>query len=412
MAWEKLPQWSSLSSVSPPAGVVDARNILRVFVGGDSSIAEYQRAPDGRWSVWSPIAAPAPGTSSTGIAFGAQRVGVGASKPGFMSLFVTGQDDQVYVAGTPVDGSYSWSLWNAIPPAPPQKFLVGAPAVVTSNNLINVIVASAQPPSSGFNAGPFMTGETTVAGDYTAGWASMNSGWNRPASAAISSAVNHNSRIQLATADSSNSAVITLDVDSPTSTWQSVPGPASAPPAPGLTFVSDPALAADGVPEGGMLEVVVVGSDGNVYQISEGLFGAGFSGRNWNNLEAPAASLFLSGSPPLPARAVIGMEADDRLEVFVCGTDNKVYRKCQNEGGGAWTDGWHSLGGPGPALTPPVPLVVSYLGLIHVFVLGADGSLYCFAQSTPNQWPAGPAHISGTVVGGIHISKTGAGITP
>ena len=121
-----------------------------------------------------------------------------------------------------------------------------------------------------------------------------------------------------------------------------------------------------------------------IEEASEKTPGGGFASSSWNNLEAPAASLFLSGSPPLPMKAAIGMNQDSRLEAFVCGADNSIYRKAQSVPGGTWGDGWYSLGAPGPALAPPVPLLVQHTGLLHLFVLGADGALYLLAQPIPN----------------------------
>ena len=76
------------------------------------------------------------------------------------------------------------------------------------------------------------------------------------------------------------------------------------------------------------------------------------------------------------------------IEIFVCGTDNNVYRIPQDKPGGDWTT-WESLGGPGVPLVSAVPFIFDYgvtRDVLHALVLGTDGNFYHRAQARQNQW--------------------------
>jgi hypothetical protein len=172
-------------------------------------------------------------------------------------------------------------------------------------------------------------------------------------------------------------------------TWQTTPGGewhgwASL----GGGAASDVAVASDGVQAGsraGCLEVVVVGPDQHLHQISQTAPGNGWGA--WADLGGVDLNFkFVGPFGLVAARPVIGDNGDGCLEAYLAASDNNVYRIRQQSPGGAWS-GWASLGGPGPALAsnPAVGRII-HNDLLQLFVLGADGNIYHLSQRGNSTW--------------------------
>jgi hypothetical protein len=122
----------------------------------------------------------------------------------------------------------------------------------------------------------------------------------------------------------------------------------------GITLISDPA--ATGQP--GWMTVLVSGSDNAVWQkeYAEGRW------LPWRSLGGVAAS------GPAVASPFLG-----RAEVYVLGEDRKLHLNVWSEGG--W-DGWRSLGAPPPGLSDERPAAVSHDGVMDVYALTCDHTVW------------------------------------
>jgi hypothetical protein len=86
----------------------------------------------------------------------------------------------------------------------------------------------------------------------------------------------------------------------------------------------------------------------------------------------------------LSSRPSVGNDADGRLEVFVRGTDNAVYRIGQSApSSGPWT-GYQGLGG---GLVSDIAVAQNADGRLEIFAVGLDNAVYNNWQPAPNSGP-------------------------
>jgi hypothetical protein len=94
---------------------------------------------------------------------------------------------------------------------------------------------------------------------------------------------------------------------------------------------------------------------------------------------------------PLLGDPVIAQNADGRLEIFkVDANDNYLYHRWQTapNSSSQWSDGWTPLGGPFPPRKRPA-VSQNADGRLEVFMVGSDGRLYSITQTSKNnssQW--------------------------
>lgn len=91
--------------------------------------------------------------------------------------------------------------------------------------------------------------------------------------------------------------------------------------------------------------------------------------QNWESLGGPNGGQISSDPESGPSVASWGSR---RLDVFVRGTDDAVWRKWSDNGGASWSN-WESLGG---VVTSSPAAISRAPNLIEVFVRGTDGKLY------------------------------------
>jgi hypothetical protein len=106
---------------------------------------------------------------------------------------------------------------------------------------------------------------------------------------------------------------------------------------PGTTCAGTPAIAAD---PNGLLNLFVVGADGNLWQISQVQPSNGWS--DWVSQGAPSTTT-LDASPAITSR--ITDTQYGQLEVLAVGADSNLWHILQ-EASGVWSV-WYSLGSPG-----------------------------------------------------------------
>jgi acylphosphatase len=144
----------------------------------------------------------------------------------------------------------------------------------------------------------------------------------------------------------------------------------------------------------GRLEVFVRGTDGAVYHKWQTTPNGGWI-QHWYQLGG-----FIIGDP------VVGQNEDGRLEVFVRGPDNALWKKWQTTPNGGWIEDWYSLNSPlGGGITNDIIGVGNNRdGRLEVFVKGGDNALYKKWQTTPNggwieDWYSLGGVITSNVVG-------------
>jgi hypothetical protein len=153
---------------------------------------------------------------------------------------------------------------------------------------------------------------------------------------------------------------------------------------PAVALSSDPAL---GRNADGRLEFFVGGKDGALYHMSQTAPSNGWS------------TLLSQGLPPgvvLSSDPVLAVNADGRLELFCVGdggTGSNLYHMWQTTPGGSWSE-WLSLGNPAPIMGFSTPaLGRSADGRLELFCVGGGGLLYHMWQTTPGgSWSGWLSH--------------------
>jgi hypothetical protein len=150
-----------------------------------------------------------------------------------------------------------------------------------------------------------------------------------------------------------------------------------------ITAVSSPASAANGA---NVLDIVCIGSDGNLYHLS-------WNSRGWSLLTLAAVvpgAVKLTGSPAICASAF------NPLDVFAIGADGNLYHTSYNQSGQDffWAV-FESRGGS--ILTGSPSVVLGGPSTLEVFCIGTDGNLYHVWYS--NGWSSMTSLGGGNLVG-------------
>jgi hypothetical protein len=376
--------WSSIGTggfegFSDPVVLTDQRGYVEVYEGQPLGLYYVvANSPRGGWDAdnWISIGAPTPVVTE---GFGASQIAVGHEPDRGLVLFVSVESGEylVYNAVQFGEGGPPWEFKDWTPIGSGFSGQVGTPVIgYDAHSAINVFVA----------AGSLLRSTETAAGSgQWSGW--QNLGGNVPSAYLPAVGADWDGRLEVFVRDGA-------DVQF---NWQTTPGGEwhgwASLGAPGPGAASDVAVASDDVQAGsraGCLEVVVVGSDQHLYQISQTAPGNGWGA--WADLGGVDADFELAGLfGPVAARPVIGSNGDGCLEAYLVAAyplpdDYTVYRIRQQSPGGAWS-GWASLGGPGQALSsnPAVGRIIDN-DLLQLFVLGADGNIYDLGQRRNSTW--------------------------
>jgi hypothetical protein len=144
---------------------------------------------------------------------------------------------------------------------------------------------------------------------------------------------------------------------------------------------SSPAVVA---PADRRLELYVRGTDNRVWQRR-------YDGSAWSAWTALGATTY--ASPAASARRGASI-----VDVFARGADNVIYHRFRN--GGAWSSGWSSIGAPPGGATSAPAAVSNSAGKIDVFVRGGDSAIWRRTWTTAwSRW---------TSVGGLATSAPAA----
>ncbi|WP_102127685.1 PIG-L family deacetylase [Deinococcus planocerae] len=153
----------------------------------------------------------------------------------------------------------------------------------------------------------------------------------------------------------------------------------------GPKFTSNPAVALD---RSGRLVLFVRATDGAIYTVSQTAPNGGWGA--WQSL---------GGSFGAGVHPVTGANQDGRLEVFVRGSDDKLYHRWQTPSGG-W-GGWSKLGDVQFSGSPAVTITPD--GIIVATVRSVGGSVQSVRQGSPNGgW------LDWTNLGGSFVALIGA----
>jgi hypothetical protein len=144
---------------------------------------------------------------------------------------------------------------------------------------------------------------------------------------------------------------------------------------PNIRLASSPAV---GQNTDGRLEVFVVGSDGMLWEKYQTAPNNGWS--DWKFFGAPPGVKWITSSP------VVARNADGRLEVFMIGSDRRLWHIWQTAPGNGWS-GWDSLSVPeegahGIVGTPAVGSNAD--GRLEVFISTGVGAWWHRWQLAPN----------------------------
>lgn len=162
-----------------------------------------------------------------------------------------------------------------------------------------------------------------------------------------------------------------------------------------------------GVNSDGRLDMLAVADDGNLYHRWELTSGGSWTS-NWTSLGAPSG---LSTSMLM----AIGNNADGRIALFIKASNNEIYHLWQDTASNLsiWSS-WTGFGKPPVTSLSDPALGQNQDGRLEVFVVGSDGKLYHKWQVAPNSywsssWTGLGMPSTASLVGRARISRTSDG---
>src|SRR5262249_12511913 len=124
----------------------------------------------------------------------------------------------------------------------------------------------------------------------------------------------------------------------------------------------------------GRLDAFCGGSDGALWEIAQTTAGGAWGG--WTSPGAPSGVSL--------GQAAGGQNADGPLEVFVVGAFNQLWHIWQTSAGGAWS-AWASLGTPpGAAQIAGLSVATNADGRLEAFAGVLNGDVWHIWQTAPN----------------------------
>jgi hypothetical protein len=135
---------------------------------------------------------------------------------------------------------------------------------------------------------------------------------------------------------------------------------------------NDPVLARH---KDGRLHAFVIGDDGRLFDIAQAVPNGPWPAR-WRALGGR-----VPGGPV--GRLAVQRDGTGRLDLFVRGTDGKLYHRAQQQAGGPFAPAWTSLGGS-VAGNPVVGCNTD--GRLEVLAVGKDSAIHRAAQTAPGHW--------------------------
>ena len=328
-SWQGLGGASStLGSVAITPTSLAAGNVTYAFVRGtDGAIYYYYLgldAPSG--SGWRTFGGSTPNSPSATICNKGRYVG--------LYLFVRGSDNGVYYRIMDL-GAFSWSSWLSLPGA-----TLSTPMVASSSRGCEVVVRGADSAVySGF-----------LSGSSWSGWTGLGGATNDQPSVGF-----YSGELYVAVHGSDGGVYVdALNTGSGSwSGWLLVNG--------GLTK-APPTLYASNGASSPRLDLVVVGTDGAVYDTYT-------TGSGW------ASWASLGGSTTVQPSVV---SFGNRLYVVVRGLDNAIYYRAYDLQGGSWLVNWTPMGG---ATNLPIT-ATSNSDHIDFLAIGTDSAIYRYYQTT------------------------------
>jgi len=174
----------------------------------------------------------------------------------------------------------------------------------------------------------------------------------------------------------------------PASVWHSHEHPVSefsslGEPSGGVLPIAGPALAKN---KDDRLEAVVIGRDLTPWHAWQRSPGHDWS--PWLSLKRPGGQAVISrplGARPAGPTPALARNQDGRLEVFVVREDFTVWHRWQRTAGGEWSD-WGSLGTrPGDGTVGPLAVGVNADERLELFAADHDGAVWHIWQVAPNK---------------------------
>jgi hypothetical protein len=351
--------------VSPSA---DAR--LQVFVigtdhAGDESLWHLsQTAPNNGWSDWFSHGTP---SGSNGLRW---SPAVALNPDGCLDLFVVGDDLETEGLGAggalyhqrqtaPNDG---WSGWDSYGTGGPNLF--GTPAVARGAD------GRLQLFALGDDGALWHMWQTGPSGEWSY-WVSHGTPPGLLLNSAPAVATGPDGRLEVFIV--SQQATLwhrwQTTPDNGWSDWFSHGTPS------GVLFGSDstPAIAPS---VDGRLELFTVGNDGALWHMWQTATGNGWSG--WRSHDAPSGVKFQR------IRPAVAPSADGCLELFVVGEDNALWHIWQTAPNHDWSE-WLCRGAPPvPGLTGSPAVAPNADERLELFVIGTDGALWHLWQTAPS----------------------------
>lgn len=339
---------------------------LEVFVVGSTRDAEnytlwhlYQTAPSGGWSQWVshgyPVS-PLPGYSTQTVT---------ADSAGRLRLFLTDGTSTYDISQPAPNGGWT-PAWTSH--QHPPAVVVGSPTqIMDAEGFLQVFAIGADDTI-------WQIGQIGPSGDWS-GWISFGApaihGGLRSAPTVAPSA---DGRLELFAIGGDGGLWHTWQ--KPGGGWSSWT-PHGAPPGTSLDHQWQPVMSQNAE---GRLELFALSDDGALWHIWQTAPSQGWS--DWLSHGTPPGSTFNNGRPAL------ALNADGRLELFVCSMDGQLWHFWQTAPGKGWSP-WLSHGSP--IHDPPTEVIVwgaCALALnaekrLELFVTASDGALWHIWQTAP-----------------------------
>ena len=326
MAWKSVgPANGGFEALSDPVAVTDGAGAVEVFVGQPDGVSFVlnDTPPSGDWGPWLSIASPTPNLRPG--ALGAARVAVSHGSDRRLALFVSDDDPtsplitvwytEQLRAGRSDSPPGNWPdpVWTAVGDGGVPGTNLGEPVTgIDVHGAMHVFVAETDPDT--LTSYLLHSAETSPDSGQFSGWHNLGGDVQPAYRPAVTGDL-----------DGRLEVFVRGVRDNVQLIWQTSPGGGwsgwGSLGVPGGGAAGDVAAASNGVLAGGRagcLEVLVVGRDGHLYQISQTEPGNGWG--RWADLGTPGPRLAVSGHAfgPVVACPVIGDNGDTNARGLRC----------------------------------------------------------------------------------------------
>ena len=317
---------------------------MQLFVSDGQKVCSIYKLttdPDSAWSNWTSLGNP------TQPAVGILGPSVGYLPDDRMQLFVSDGQNVWSIYKLTADANSAWSNWTSL----------GSPALGSPSSIFGNTIAVGQLPD--FRMQIFIVEHdqinSTLGNIYTmyklttdpdspwSNWTSLGSpGGSYAGDVAIGYLPDDRMQIFICTSDGTVYTMykLTTDPNSAWSGWTSLGGIGT-----GIDSVYFAGVSVGNLTDGRM-QIFVMGDDGNVYTKWKLTTDASSGWSGWTNLGKPTTGI----PSPYSCHIGVGNLPDRRLQIFLFGTDGKIYSmyKLTTDPDSAWSK-WTSIGQAGPA---------------------------------------------------------------